>query len=88
MALLRDTDISITDIAFRTGWASLGSFGRTLRDVTGENPGAIRAHARAEARALGRVPACVLSAAQRPDLSIAVSEKRRRLARGINGSEE
>jgi transcriptional regulator GlxA family with amidase domain len=88
MALLRDTDISITDIAFRTGWASLGTFGRTLRDVTGENPGAIRAQARALSRAPGRVPTCVLSAAQRPDLRIAVSEKRRRVAGGINGSDE
>ncbi|HEV2701674.1 MAG TPA: AraC family transcriptional regulator [Steroidobacteraceae bacterium] len=85
-ALLRDSDLSITDIAFGAGWASLGTFGRTLRDVTGESAGEIRARARAEARELGRVPACVLSAAQRPDLTIAVSEKRRRLAAGINGS--
>jgi len=85
-ALLRDTDLSITDIAFHTGWASLGSFGRTLRDVTGESPGAIRAGDKAAGRELGRVPACFLSAAQRPDLTISVSEKRRRLARGINGS--
>jgi AraC-like DNA-binding protein len=87
MTLLRDTDISITDIAFCTGWASLGTFGRTLRDVTGANPGAIRAQARTALAEMGRVPACVLSAAQRPDLTIAVSEKRRRLAAGINGSE-
>jgi len=86
-ALLRDTDLSITDIAFHTGWASLGSFGRTLRDVTGETPGAIRVRGRITARELTRVPACFLSAAQRPDLTIAVSEKRRRSARGINGSE-
>jgi AraC-like DNA-binding protein len=87
-ALLRDTDLSITDIAFHTGWASLGSFGRTLRDVTGESPGAIRAGDKAAGRELGRVPACFLSAAQRPDLTISVSEKRRRLVRGINGSKE
>jgi transcriptional regulator GlxA family with amidase domain len=84
-ALLRDTDLPIIDIAFNTGWASLGSFGRTLRDVTDESPGAIRARYKAAARELGRVPACFL-AAQRPDLTISVSEKRRRLARGINGS--
>jgi transcriptional regulator GlxA family with amidase domain len=87
-APLRDTDLSITDIAFRTGWASLGSFGRTLRDVTGQSPGAIRARDKAAGRALGRVPACFLSAAQRPNLTISVSEKRRRLACGINGSED
>lgn len=78
MALLRDTDLPITEIAFQTGWASLGTFGRTFRDVTGQSPGAVRAEARASARALDRVPACFVSAAQRPDLTIAVSEKRRR----------
>ena len=86
-ALLRDTDLSITEIAFQTGWESLGTFGRTFRDVTGESPGAIRARARAAAHELGRVPACILSAAHRPDLTIAVSEKRRREAGGINGPE-
>jgi transcriptional regulator GlxA family with amidase domain len=84
-ALLRDTDLSITDIAFRTGWASLGSFSRTLRDVTGDNPGVIRVRGRIAARELTRVPACFLSAAQRPGLTIAVSEKRRRSVPGING---
>jgi len=87
-ALLRDTDLSITEIAFHTGWESLGTFGRTFRDITGESPGANRARARATADELGRVPACVLSAAHRPDLTIAVSEKRRRLAGDINGSEQ
>ena len=87
-ALLRDTDRPITEIAFATGWESLGTFGRTFRDVTGENPGAIRARARAAARELGRVPACFVSAAHRPDLTIAVSEKRRREATDINGSEQ
>ena len=76
-ALLRDTDRPITEIAFDTGWESLGTFGRTFRDVTGESPGATRARARAAANQLGRVPACFVSAAHRPDLTIAVSEKRR-----------
>jgi transcriptional regulator GlxA family with amidase domain len=88
MALLRETDLSITDIAFGTGWASLGTFGRTVRDITGEKPGSIRVQARAVARGIDRVPACVLRAAQRPDLTMAVSEKRRRLGGGINGSED
>jgi transcriptional regulator GlxA family with amidase domain len=87
-ALLRDTNLSITEIAFQTGWESLGTFGRTFRDVTGENPGAIRLRARATASELGRVPACVVSAAHRPDLVSAVSEKRRREAAAINGCEE
>ena len=83
-ALLRDTDLPITEIAFQTGWKSLGTFGRTFRDVTGESPGAIRARARAAAHELGRVPACFVSAAHRPDLTIAVSEKRRRATGGTN----
>jgi transcriptional regulator GlxA family with amidase domain len=87
-ALLRDTDLSVTDIAFLTGWGSLGTFGRTFRDITGENPGALRERARAAAQQLDRVPACFLSAAHRPDLNIAVLEKRRRLASDTNDTEE
>jgi len=85
-ALLRDSELSITAIAFDTGWASLGTFGRTFRDVTGESPGTVRARARAAANDLGRVPACVVSAAQRPDLITAVSEKRRAGTRANNRS--
>lgn len=87
-ALLRDTELPITEIAFQTGWESLGTFGRTFRDVTGESPGAVRSRARAEAHEVRRVPACFLSAANRPDLATAVSEKRRRVAAGINRSEQ
>jgi transcriptional regulator GlxA family with amidase domain len=87
-ALLRDTDRPITEIAFDTGWESLGTFGRTFRDVTGESPGASRARARDTAHEFGRVPACFVSATRRPDLTIAVSEKRRRQATDINGSEQ
>ena len=87
-ALLRDTELSVTDIAFQTGWGSLGTFGRIFRDVTGHTPGAIRARARAAAGQLGQVPVCALSAAHRPDLRIAVSEKRRRAAGRIKASRE
>jgi AraC-like DNA-binding protein len=83
-ALLRDTDLSVTDIAFQTGWNSLGTFGRTFRDVTGESPGDLRAREKAAPHELERVPACYLSAAHRPDLNIAVSEKRRQEADDIN----
>lgn len=83
--LLRDTNLPITEIAFHTGWGSLGTFGRTFRDVTGETPGKIRQRGRAAARELGRVPHCILGAAHRPDLTTAVSEKRRRMARGKKG---
>ena len=76
-ALLRDTERSITDIAFETGWSSLGTFGRTFRDVTGESPGEFRARQKARRHEMDGVPLCFLRAAQRPDLKIAVSEKRR-----------
>ena len=85
MALLRDSHLSITDIAFQTGWRSLGTFGRIFREITGEKPGALRLHLQARARALGGVPACVLRAAHRPDLKTAVLEKRRRLIGLIKG---
>ena len=82
--LLRDTELSITEIAFATGWESLGTFGRTFRDITGQSPSAVRLAARAASPQLGHIPACVLKAAQRPDLTTAVSEKRRRVAQGTN----
>lgn len=84
--LLRDTELGITDIAFATGWESLGTFGRTFRDITGQSPTAARRVARAAIPQLDGVPACILKAAQRPDLTIAVSEKRRRIAAGTNRS--
>ena len=80
VALLRDTDLSITEIAFQTGWKSLGTFGRIFRDITGGNPASLRARERASAHGREHVPECIARAAQRPDLKIAVSEKRRKKA--------
>lgn len=77
-ALLRDTEAPIIEIAFQTGWNSLGTFGRVFRDVTGESPSELRRRERASAHQLAQVPHCFVSAAYRPDLKIAVSEKRRR----------
>ena len=87
-ALLRDTDLSITEIAFETGWQSLGTFGRTFRDVTAESPGELRARQKAAPHKLEQVPGCFVSAAHRPDLKIAVSEKRRQHAVRIDGTDE
>lgn len=84
-ALLRDTDMPVTDIAFETGWKSLGTFGRIFRDMTGESPSELRRRERAAPHALDIVPHCFVRAAQRPDLRIAVSEKRR-LAVGDSGT--
>lgn len=77
LTLLRDTELSITDIAFQTGWRSLGTFGRVFREITGSTPGAMRQQARSEGRGLQVVPACIQGAAERPDLKTSVLEKRR-----------
>jgi transcriptional regulator GlxA family with amidase domain len=86
-ALLRETDLAITEIAFETGWNSLGTFGRVFRDVTGESPGELRAREQAAPQDPRRTPPCFLRAARRPDLKIAVSEKRRREAGAKTGAE-
>ncbi|MFC7516036.1 helix-turn-helix domain-containing protein [Herbaspirillum sp. GCM10030257] len=76
-ALLRDTDLSITEISLRTGWSSLGTFGRIFRDITGESPGELRARERSVPHLGLHMPECVMRNAHRPDLNIAVLEKRR-----------
>ena len=78
VALLRDTDLSITEIAYQTGWESFGTFGRIFRDITGVNPGSLRARGRSVPHGRERVPECIARAANRPDLKIAASEKRRK----------
>ncbi|KOQ79779.1 AraC family transcriptional regulator [Stenotrophomonas maltophilia] len=82
VAMLRDTDLPVTEIAAQTGWSSLGTFGRIFRDITGDSPGNVREREReraGQARATS-VPECHARAAQRPDLKTAVLEKRRRQA--------
>lgn len=81
-AMLRDTDQPITEIAFQTGWKSLGTFGRIFRDITGESPGTLRARERSASHARQHVPECVVRAAHRPDLKTAVLEKRRNTSVG------
>lgn len=78
VALCRQTDLPITDIAYQTGWSSLGTFGRIFHDITGCTPSELRA--RTPPPAPGPPPECLARAAARPDLDSAVSEKRRRKA--------
>jgi transcriptional regulator GlxA family with amidase domain len=85
-ALLRDSDLPILEIALQTGWNSLGTFGRTFRDITGESPSGLRGRERAARHELERVPACYVSAAYRPGLTTAVSEKRRQEAGVTKGT--
>lgn len=77
VALLRDTDLPVTEIAFQTGWKSLGTFGRIFRDITGDNPGQVRAREQPLGHRRAPVPECLVRAADRPHLKTAVSEKRR-----------
>jgi transcriptional regulator GlxA family with amidase domain len=76
-ALLRDTSLPITEIAFQTGWHSVGAFGRIFSDITGESPGEFRARESSISHARKEMPECVMRAVDRPNLDIAVSEKRR-----------
>jgi len=77
VALLRDTNLPITDIASKTGWKSLGTFGRIFRDITGESPGNLREREGSAPHGREKTPECVVRAAHRPNLKTAVSEKRR-----------
>lgn len=85
-ALLRETGLPVTEIAFQIGWNSLGTFGRTFRDIAGESPGAYRQRMKAMSPAVLPVPLCHLRAAFRPDLRISVSEKRRQEAGVTNAA--
>lgn len=74
VALCRDTELPITEIALQTGWSSLGTFGRIFRDITGQSPGELRASLLPGTAA--QAPECIARAASRPDLNTSVSEKR------------
>src|SRR5436309_5123574 len=76
-ALLRDSDAPIIEIAFQTGWNSLGTFGRVFRDVTGVSPSELRAREQASAHELDQVPHCFVSAAYRPEIGRASGRERR-----------
>lgn len=84
-ALLRDTDEPVTGIALATGWLSIGTFGRTFRDVTGNHPAGERTALR-DGEPPHQIPACVLKAVDRPPLESAVSEKRRAAVSGENAA--
>ena len=61
MALLRQTDASVSEVCLDVGFTSLGTFSRTFRGIVGESPSAYRA--RAELRP---VPNCIAMAWTRP----------------------
>ncbi len=60
MALLRDDDRSVTDVAMEVGYDSLGTFSRTFREITGRTPSDIRDDPPVDA------PGCVVRRWSRP----------------------
>ena len=63
MFLLRETERSVSDICLDVGFTSLGTFGRTFRDIVGESPTSYRKGA----DDLAAVPACFAKAWTRPN---------------------
>jgi AraC-like DNA-binding protein len=62
MFLLRETDRSVSEICLDVGFTSLGTFGRTFKEIVGESPTAYRK----ESADLRAVPACFAKAWTRP----------------------
>jgi AraC-like DNA-binding protein len=67
MFLLRETDGSVTDICFGVGFSSIGTFGRTFREIVGETPSDYR-----EQHGPLVAPNCFQMAALRPRVAAGV----------------
>jgi AraC-like DNA-binding protein len=63
MALLRRGDLSVTDVCFTVGCASLGTFSTRFAELTGMSPSVYRQQA---AEATQGMPACVARQVTRP----------------------
>ena len=63
MALLRRGDLSVTDVCFAVGCASLGTFSTRFTELVGMSPSAYR---RREKRATAGIPSCVAKQVTRP----------------------
>jgi transcriptional regulator GlxA family with amidase domain len=62
-ALLRQGDVSVTDVCLAVGCTSLGSFSARFTELVGETPTAYRAR---DHGVLARVPGCVAKDLTRP----------------------
>ena len=62
-ALLRDTDLSVTEICLRVGFTSLGSFSTQFRRFVGESPTGYRVRPHGD---LARIPTCLVRQRTRP----------------------
>jgi AraC-like DNA-binding protein len=63
MALLRRGDLSVTEVCFEVGCASLGTFSTRFTELVGMSPGNYR---RQEAHATVGIPSCVAKQVTRP----------------------
>lgn len=63
MALLRRGDLSVTDVCFTVGCASLGTFTTRFTELVGMSPGVYK---RQEAQATAGIPSCVAKQVTRP----------------------
>jgi AraC-like DNA-binding protein len=63
MALLRRGDLSVTEVCFEVGCASLGTFSSRFTDLVGMPPSAYRRH---EAGAMAGVAPCVAKQVTKP----------------------
>ena len=63
MALLRRGDLSVTDVCFEVGCASLGTFSTRFLELVGMPPGAYKAYT---AGGTAGLPACVAKQVTRP----------------------
>ena len=63
-ALLREDDLSVTEVCLEVGCTSLGSFSASFTKMVGETPSAYRAH---DHRELDTVPTCIARNLTRPD---------------------
>jgi AraC-like DNA-binding protein len=70
MALLRQTDRPVTEVAWDVGFASLGTFSRTFSAVVGCSPSEFRQRAE-----VVHAPTCFVAAWTRPRERTTVSEK-------------
>jgi len=63
MAMLRQGELSVTEVCFAVGCSSLGTFSTRFAELVGQSPSAYKAQ---EARATEGMPSCVAKQVTRP----------------------
>ena len=77
MSLLRRGDLSVTEVCFEVGCASLGTFTTRFTELVGTSPGAYRREA---AGAVAGMPTCVARQVTRPIRPASVRNQEARVA--------